>query len=389
MTGLFVCLHFTHALDNIEILYMIIKVRALPRKESIVRNGKRASLEDIARKAGVSRSTVSRVINNDPNVKQETREHVLKIIEEERFNPNAVARIMVTGRTQIIGFVVPHEYHVFFNDPYYFPTLLEGVSGVATERDYAILLWVRQSGEDESIFHRRILQNGLMDGVILASATIQNPLITYLLEMDIPLAMVEQPGSHEDHISYVTIDNTMAVQNVIEHLISSGRRHIALVAGDIDNMDGRERLEVFRRTMTDAGLPADRIVYGDFKKWVAYEATKQLLDKPLDAIFACSDIMADGVYEALQEAGRRIPEDVAVVGFDDLPTATRLIPSLSTVRQPLREKGAIATRLLLDTIEGKIHEPQHIMLPTELIVRESSGMIGETREYDTGRSSVR
>ena len=149
-----------------------------------MRNTKRPGLEDIARKAGVSRSTVSRVINNDPNVKHETREHVLRIIEEEHFNPNTVARIMVTGRSQVIGVVVPHEYHVFFNDPYYFPALLEGVSGAATARDFAMLLWVRQSGEDEGNFYRRLLQNGLMDGVLIASATVQTPLITYLIDMN-------------------------------------------------------------------------------------------------------------------------------------------------------------------------------------------------------------
>ena len=335
---------------------------------------KRPSLEDVARKAGVSRSTVSRVINNDPNVKTSTREHVLKIIEQERYNPSAVARSMVTGRTQVIGVVVPHEYHVFFNDPYYFPALLEGVSGTATERDYAMLLWIRQSGEDEGIFYRRILQNGLMDGVIIASASTRNPLVTYLLDMNVPLAMVERPGIHDDKVSYVTIDNVGATRAVIDHLISSGRRRIALVAGNQDNMDGRERLESFQDTMREAGLPDDLIVNGEFQSVAAYEATKTLLDKDIDAIFACSDMMAQGVYSALQEAGRRIPDDIAVVGFDDLPTAVHLTPPLTTVRQPLCEKGAEATGLLLDQIEGKLLEAKHVVLPTTLIIRESTGI---------------
>ncbi len=235
-----------------------------------MRNGKRTSLEDVARKAGVSRSTVSRVVNNDPNVKMETREHVLKVIEEERFNPNTVARSMVTGRTQVIGVVVPHEYHVFFNDPFYFPALLEGVSGTATERDYAMLLWVRQSGEDEGIFYRRILQNGLMDGVIIASASTKNALTSYLLEMNLPLAMVERPSSHEDQVSYVTIDNHAATRMVVEHLLSTGRRRIALVAGAADNMDAQDRLESFRRVMDEAGLPSDLVIPGDFQRRTAF-----------------------------------------------------------------------------------------------------------------------
>ena len=342
-----------------------------------MRNGKRTSLEDVARKAGVSRSTVSRVINNDPNVKMETREHVLKIIEQERFNPSTVARSMVTGRTQVIGVVFPHEYHVFFNDPYYFPALLEGVSGKATERDYAMLLWVRQSGEEESIFYRRILQNGLMDGVIIASDS-KNTLVSYLADMDIPLATVEHPGLHANRVSYVTIDNIAATRTVIEHLVSIGRRRIALVAGAIDNMDAQERLEGFHRAMDDAGLPSDLIVYGDFQRDIAYEATKSLLDKNIDAIFACSDIMAQGVYQALREGGMSIPDDVAVVGFDDLPTASMLHPRLTTVRQPIREKGSVATGLLLDVVERKTHEARHVVLPTTLVIRESTQIVSES-----------
>ncbi len=338
-----------------------------------MRNGKRPSLEDIARKAGVSRSTVSRVINNDPNVKLETREHILKIIEQERYNPNTIARMMVTGRTQVIGVVVPHEYQIFFNDPYYFPALLEGVSATAIERDYAMLLWVRQSGEDEGIFYRRILQNGLMDGVILASAAINHSLIGYLLEMNIPLAMVERPGMDDNRVSYVTIDNAAAARTAVEHLISNGRRRIGIMTGALDNMDAVERLEGFKQTMRDAGLRDDLIAYGNFQRRSAYESTKQLLDQGIDAVFSCSDIMAQGVYEALNEAGCKIPDDVAVVGFDDLPTATKLDPPLTTIRQPLREKGAIATGLLLDAVEGKSHAAQHIVLPATLVIRQSSG----------------
>lgn len=342
-----------------------------------MRYGKRPSLEDIARKAGVSRSTVSRVINNDPNVKHETREHVARIIEEERYNPNTIARMMVTGRTQVIGVVVPHEYHIFFNDPYYFPALLEGVAESATERDYAMLLWVRQSGEDESIFYRRILQNGLMDGVILASAVMHNSLISYLVEMNIPLAMVERPAIHADQVSYVTVDNNAAAQRVVEHLIASGRRSIAIVTGALDNMDGRERLEGYQQAMTNAGLSIGPIINGEFQQQKAYEGIKRVLaqtpDQKIDAVFACSDIMAQGVYEALREAGCGIPDDIAVVGFDDLPTATRLSPPLTTMRQPLREKGALATGLLIDVIEGNTHTPKHLILPATLIVRQSSG----------------
>jgi DNA-binding LacI/PurR family transcriptional regulator len=237
-----------------------------------------------------------------------------------------------------------------------------------------MLLWVRQSGEDEGIFYRRILQNGLMDGVIIASASTKNPLVAYLVEMGIPLAMVERPGFHEDQVNFVTIDNMSATRSVVEHLIERGRRRIGIIAGTQDNMDGQERLESFRRVMNDAGLPDDLIAYGDFQRLTAYEVTRMLLDKDVDAIFACSDMMAQGVYEALREVGLRIPDDIAVAGFDDLPTAIHIDPPLTTVRQPLREKGAVATSLLLDRLEGKSLEARHIILPTTLVVRESTGI---------------
>jgi DNA-binding LacI/PurR family transcriptional regulator len=340
-----------------------------------LKTGKRLSLEDIAEKAGVSRSTVSRVINNDPNVKQKTREHVLRVIEEERFNPNIVARILVTGRTNVIGVVVPHEFYVFFNDPYYFPALLEGVDSAVKKRDYAMLVWLRQSGEDEEIFYRRILQNGLMDGVIIASASINNSLVSHLYDMGIPLAMVERPGSLDDKVNYVTIDNIEAARNAVTHLIRQGRRRIGIVTGALDNMDGSERLIGYQQALKEAGIAYDPaiVVVGDFQRKIAYEATKVLLSHHVDAIFACSDSMAQGVYDRLLEVKVRIPAEVAVVGFDDLQTAMNLQPALTTVRQPLRQKGEIATNILLDTIEGKIQTPQHVLLPSTLVIRQSCG----------------
>lgn len=335
---------------------------------------KRLSLEDIAEKAGVSRSTVSRVVNNDPNVKAKTRAHVLQIIEQERYNPHAAARIMVTGRTNVIGVVVPHAFRVF-SSPYYFPMLFDGVGSVVQKRDYAMLLWWRQSGEDEEIFFRRILQNGLMDGLIIASAPSNNPMVEHVYESHIPMVMVERPPNLVDHISYVTIDNIGASRAIVEHLIAQGRRRIAIVSGDPNNMDGFDRLAGYKQAMDTAGLPVDPawIANGDFVRQTAYERAKALVQLPIDAIFACNDDMAFGVYQAVFEAGKRIPDDIAVVGFDDLPSAAEAKPPLTTIRQPIREKGAAATQLLLDQIEGKLTEPRCIVLPTTLVTRQSCG----------------
>lgn len=333
------------------------------------------SLDDIAAKAGVSRSTVSRVVNDHPNVSARTRARVLRVIDEEKYRPNAAARIMVTRRTKVIGVVIPHDLHVVFWDPYYYPALLQGVAAATSERDYAMLLWVRQSGEDEERFYRRILQHGLMDGLIVASARVNGTFIDRLLDMGVLFTMVERAPRHADRISYVTIDNIGAARQVVDHLAASGRRRIGLITGEIDNIDSIDRLEGYRSSLNRLGLPDDLVVEGDFSRASAYQGTAVLLERGVDAIFASNDIMAQGVYERLHEMGLRIPEDVAVVGFDDLPTATHLKPLLTTVRQPVRDKGYLATELLLKLIEQGDAAPQHVILPAPLIVRESCGAL--------------
>ncbi len=344
------------------------------------------SLDDIAAKAGVSRSTVSRVVNEHPNVSPQTRARVLRVIDEEKYRPNAAARIMVTRRTEVIGVVIPHDLQVVFWDPYYYPALLQGVSEATGERDYAMLLWVRQSGEDEERFYRRVLQHGLMDGLIVASARIHGTFIDRLLDIGVPFAMVERAPRHADRISYATIDNVEAARQIVDHLAAAGRRRIGLITGEIDNVDSIDRLEGYRASLQRLGLPDDLVAEGDFSRKSAYAATSALLERGVDAIFASNDIMAQGVYDRLHEAGLRVPDDVAVVGFDDLPTATQLKPLLTTVRQPVRDKGYRATELLLRQIDQSDAAPQHIILPASLIIRESCGAMPSAKSDSHPRS---
>lgn len=335
---------------------------------------RRLNLEDIAQKAGVSRSTVSRVINNDPNVHQQTRSHVLAIIERENYSPNLAARSMVTNRTQVIGVIIPHELHTVFIDPHYFPSLLQGVSIAVHRRDYAMLLYLRQTGEDQEIFFRKILGNGLMDGLIIASASLTGTLLSDLISRRVKFVMVEKPDQFEDQISYVTIDNIAASREVVQHLFDTGRRRIGIITGSLDNMDGRERLIGFREGLEQVGLQFDErlVVEGDFSRKTAYALAERLIIQNVDAIYACNDIMAQGAYEAIYERGLRIPEDIAVVGFDNLATATEIKPGLTTVHQPIEQKGEVATELLLDLIEAETAQPKEVVLPTQLIIRNST-----------------
>jgi LacI family transcriptional regulator len=333
------------------------------------------NLEDIARKAGVSRSTVSRVINHEAYVSERTRQRVLQVIEAESFSPNQAAQMLARGRTFVMGVVVPHETGAFFDDPFYFPTLLRGVTEVANQRDYATLLWLGDASLEGTRFYRRVLQNRLMDGLFVSTAPTDGILLDWLLELHIKFVVAERPVHSADRISYVTVDNVGAAIMVTEHFLRLGRRRIAHIVGRRTNIDALDRLAGYRQALARAGCPVDEALIEDgyFTRRGAYEATLRLLPHRPDAIFAAHDQMAVGVLQALHRAGRRVPEDVAVIGFDDLPTATEVSPQLSTVRQPVHEKGAQATRLMLDMIDGSVTEPQHLLLPTELVVRETCG----------------
>jgi LacI family transcriptional regulator len=331
------------------------------------------SLEDIAAKAGVSRSTVSRIINNTPGVSERTRQRVLEVIAQEGFAPNPAARALVTRRTQAIGVVIPLAPLTFFEDTFYFPTLLQGISRTTSERDHAMMLWLLQNEEEHQTFYRRIVTNRLMDGVIIASATRNEPLIEHFLESGIPFVMVERPSHHVDQISFVSIDNETSACNAVTHLITLGRRRIGHITGNLGIADGVDRVRGYERALATAGLPVDQalIVEGNFSHSAGYLGAKQLVEQHVDAIFAANDITARGVLQALHETHIRVPDDIALIGFDDLPTASQLSPRLTTVRHPVQEKGQMAASILLDLIEDPGSGPRQVTLPTQLIVRES------------------
>jgi len=300
---------------------------------------------------------------------------VLAVIAQEGFAPNPAARALVTRRTQAIGVVIPLAPLTFFEDTFYFPTLLQGISKTTSEHDHAMMLWLIQNEEEKHAFYRRIVTNRLMDGVIIASATRDEPLVEHFLESGIPFVMVEQPGHHVDQISFVSIDNEASAFDVVTYLITLGRRRIGHVTGNLGITDGDDRVRGYKRALTTAGYPVDRalIFEGNFSHRSGYLGAKHLVEQQVDAIFAANDITARGVLQALYEAQVRVPDDIALVGFDDLPTASQLSPRLTTVRHPVQEKGQAAASILLDLIENPGSGPYHLTLPTQLIVRESSG----------------
>lgn len=334
------------------------------------------NLEDIAKKAHVSRSTVSRVINNDPNVNQETRQRVLQVIEQEGYEPNSAARTLVTKHSRIIGVAIPQTINVFFGDNSYFPMLLQGIASVLNKQDYAMLLWMAESHEVKvrDSFAKRVARHRQPDGLIITSVIQQDPLFDYLMRHNRRFVMVETPAKDAEQVSYVTVDNIAAAMTAVQHLISLGRRRIVHLSGQIMIQDAADRLEGYRRALEQGGLPIDdTLIYvGNFSIEHGYESMKTMLVHKPDAVFCAGDQIAVGAMRAIQEAGLKIPDDIAVVGFDDLDVATQVNPSLTTVRHHIQTVGSTAAQLLIDQIEGRLEHPCQLVLSTELIVREST-----------------
>ena len=195
------------------------------------------------------------------------------------------------------------------------------------------------------------------------------------MESDTPFVLVERPARDDDRINYVSINNFAVAHTVVSHVISLGRKRIGAITGNLAIADGIDRYEGYKQALLDGGFPVEDnlIVEGNFTYQCGYDGTKQLLDHDVDAVFAANDTTARGVIHALDEAGIRVPEDVSVVSVDDLPTAVQVKPPLTTVRNPIKEKGVCAANVLFDLIEKENTTPRHILLPTKLVIRESCG----------------
>ena len=330
------------------------------------------NLEQIAKLSGVSRSTVSRVINNDPNVSIATREKVMQVVKRVNYTPNAAARGLAAGRTHVLGLVIPMGVAALFTDPY-FPILIQGVSSACNAREYSVILWLAEP-EFERRMIRQIMYSGLADGVIVSSMLMNDSLVHALSESDLPFILV---GRHptDTRISYVDADNIGGAREAVTYLLRLGRARIATITGPRNMIAGADRLTGYSAALRDRGVATEPslIAEGDFTEGGGYRAMQQLIAQRPDAVFAASDIMAIGALRALREAGLRVPEDVAVVGFDDVPQSARAEPPLTTVRQPVNRLGGMTVETLIDLIEHPGSGPRRIVLPTELVVRASCG----------------
>jgi DNA-binding LacI/PurR family transcriptional regulator len=338
---------------------------------SVRRNG--STLEEVAQLAGVSRATVSRVVNGSPRVRPTVRKDVQAAIDRLGYVPNRAARSLVTRRSDSIGVVITEPSGRLFSDPF-FPRLLRGISSELAARDRQLVLLMPDSPGAE---HRTAdyLTGGHVDGVILVSLHGDDPLPARLATAGIPIVLLGRPP-RGTKASFVDADNRQGAQTAVEHLVSGGRRVIATIAGPRDMAPGVDRLAGYRDALAEAGIATDPALEAtaDFTQEGGAAAMARLLAaRPdLDAVFAASDLMAAGALSVLSAAGRRVPRDVAVVGFDDSPVATSTAPQLTSIRQPIEEMGHEMARLLLAAVEASDPVPRRVILATELVRRASS-----------------
>lgn len=332
-----------------------------------------ATLEEVALMAGVSRATVSRVVNGSPRVSPDVRLGVQVAIEQLGYTPNRAARSLVTRRSDSIAVVITEPTGRLFSDPF-FPRLLRGISSELAARDRQLILLMPDSEADE----RRTadyLTAGHVDGALLVSLHGHDPLPARLAAAGIPIVLVGRPPKGA-RASFVDVDNRQGAQSAVAHLVTGGRRVVATITGPLDMAPGIDRLKGYRDALAEGGINLDASLeaLGDFTQEGSAAAMERLLaiHPDIDAVFAASDLMAAGALSVLAASGRQVPGDVAVVGFDDSPIATSTTPQLTSVRQPIEEMGHEMARLLIEAVDASDPVLRRVILATELVQRASS-----------------
>ncbi|RYV49840.1 LacI family DNA-binding transcriptional regulator [Pengzhenrongella frigida] len=330
------------------------------------------TLEQVAERAGVSRSTASRAINGGLRVSPEAQAAVEAAVAELRFTPNRAARTLVTRRTDSIALVVPEPDDRVLTDPF-FASTINGLNSALRDTDLQLVL-VMARPEDIATRTLRYLRGGHVDGAVVVSHHRDDVLAEALGRSTMPTVFVGRPFHYDNQVRYIDVDNAGGGRMAAEHLLQIGRRRIATITGPQDMSASLDRFTGWVEAVTAAGLPADAVAYGDFTKDGGARAAAQLLAEhpDLDSIFVASDLMASGALGVLAEAGRRVPEDVAIVGFDNLAVATSTSPTLTTIANPVVAMARAAGEILRDLLAGQQVDHAPRIFAPELVVRLST-----------------
>ena len=326
------------------------------------------TIEEVAAAAGVSRSTVSRVVNGSTAVSPGALEAVTRAIAELNYVPNRAARSLASRQTHAVALIVPEDTTRFFGDPF-FAAIVSGINARLSRSDYVLNLFI--ASDDPGDKTTSYVRSGAVDGAIVVSHHTSDTFIDRIASV-VPVVYGGRPVRERERDYYVDVDNVRGAYDATVYLIESGRKRIATITGPHDMPAGIDRLQGYREALAARGLEEIAVEDGNFTADGAADAMRRMLQsgaKP-DGIFVASDLMARGALAVLTAAGLRVPDDVALIGFDDSPVATSVTPQLTTVRQPSFAQGEHMATVLLDLLAGR--HPRHVtILETELVVRDS------------------
>lgn len=328
------------------------------------------TMRQVAERAGVSPTTVSHVINQTRFVSAATQQRVLVAMKELGYRPNILARSLRRGETHTLGLILPDSANPFFAE------IGRKIEEAAFKENYSVILCNTEGDTAKELWYVDVLGKKQVDGIIFVGTGDQADSLLLLFDQEIPLVLVDR-DLPEVEVDAVLTDNLLGGQQATSHLIDLGHRRIGCITGPSHLTPSAQRVTGYRHALEDAGLPVDEglIKRGDFHPESGHTAALSLiaLANAPTAIFVCNDLMAIGVLFAAAEVGRRVPEDLSVVGFDDIELASYTIPSLTTISQPKSQIGRTAVKLLIERIADKSRPVQRVLLSTSLIQRRSSG----------------
>lgn len=337
-------------------------------------------MQQIAEKAGVSRTTVSFVLNNTPhvNIPAETRERVWNAARELNYVPAFAAQSLATGRSNTLAFIVRVAPERLATELLFLGGVLNGIAAAIYPHGYHLLFYAMAPDASHTLY-AELVRSQRVDGFLISgSAPEDDAVLKAFFQEGTPMVVHGSPTFAE--IPSVDVDNLTSAKSAVEHLVQQGHERIACITnGPPDHEEAQQRLSGYQQAMQEAGLPWDQdlVRYGDYTGESGYVEMATLLEqsKPLSAVFVCSDVVALGAIKALRERQLRVPEDISVVGFDDIPLVSYFEPGLTTVRLPTTDLGFYAGDMLLQLLRGEIPEKTRVILGTELIVRGSTASL--------------
>jgi len=349
---------------------------------------KKVTIKDIARKANVSHTTVSRALNNKSRIKSDTKEKILSIAKQLNYRPDFIARSLVMRRTKTLGLVITTIANPFYTE------LSQGIETTAIGLGYNIILCSTNYDLSAEKKYIDMLESKGVDGIIFTSAHMGDPNIIGLAEEEFPIILVNRRTYHpivRDKVDYVGVDNLRGGFLAVEHLIKLGHERIGVIGGSSESSVGFERLEGGKKALAAYGLEGagDYFLEGDFLRGSGYQGGKRFLEmeKRPTAIFATNDYMALGAYQAIMEGGIKVPEEIALIGFNDIEFTSMKGIELTTIGQKKYEMGALAVKTLVDRIEGrKSGPPEQIILEPELIIRKTCGFRSKGYQIESSKT---